>query len=115
MITESGGPLERLDTHHGLDGMGRWLVPKSSGLKANLGPAWDFQRRADLRNHDAGSARRPTPPETMMRFYNQCHPFYSGVDLHARTLSLCDIDMSARRGARESDWGTAQTPPSSDW
>ena len=24
-----------------------------------------------------------------MRFYNQQHRFYCGVDLHARTLSLC--------------------------
>src|SRR5262249_22880938 len=28
----------------------------------------------------------------MMRFYNQQHRFYCGVDLHARTLSLCVLD-----------------------
>src|SRR5262249_11924123 len=28
----------------------------------------------------------------MMRFYNQQHRFYCGVDLHARTLSLCIFD-----------------------
>jgi transposase len=28
----------------------------------------------------------------MMRFYNQQHRFYGGVDLHARTLSLCILD-----------------------
>jgi transposase len=28
----------------------------------------------------------------MMRFYNQQHRFYCGVDLHARTLSLCILD-----------------------
>jgi transposase len=28
----------------------------------------------------------------MMRFYNQPHRFYCGVDLHARTLSLCVLD-----------------------
>jgi transposase len=28
----------------------------------------------------------------MMRFYNQQHRFYCGVDLHARTLSLCLLD-----------------------
>ena len=27
-----------------------------------------------------------------MRFYNQQHRFYCGVDLHARTLSLCILD-----------------------
>ena len=27
-----------------------------------------------------------------MRFYNQQHRFYCGVDLHARTLSLCVLD-----------------------
>ena len=32
--------------------------------------------------------------EAMMRFYNQQHRFYCGVDLHARTLSLCVLDAS---------------------
>ena len=27
-----------------------------------------------------------------MRFYNQQHRFYCGVDLHARTLSVCVLD-----------------------
>jgi len=30
----------------------------------------------------------------MMRFYNQTHRFYCGVDLHARTISLCVLDAS---------------------
>jgi hypothetical protein len=30
----------------------------------------------------------------MMRFYNQQHRFYCGVDLHARTLSFCIRDAS---------------------
>src|SRR5262249_46022369 len=29
-----------------------------------------------------------------MRFYNQQHRFYCGVDLHARTLSLCIFDAA---------------------
>jgi transposase len=29
-----------------------------------------------------------------MRFYNQPHRFYCGVDLHARTLSLCILDAA---------------------
>src|SRR5262245_41480620 len=32
-------------------------------------------------------ATSPHSSETVMRFYNQQHRFYSGVDLHARTLS----------------------------
>ena len=27
-----------------------------------------------------------------MRFYNQAHRFYCGVDLHARTMYLCILD-----------------------
>jgi transposase len=30
----------------------------------------------------------------MMRFYNQTHRFYCGVDLHARTLYLCILDQA---------------------
>jgi transposase len=30
----------------------------------------------------------------MMRFYNQQHRFYCGVDLHARTLTLCILDAA---------------------
>ena len=29
-----------------------------------------------------------------MRFYNQQHPFYCGVDLHAKTLHLCVLDQA---------------------
>src|SRR5262249_15234716 len=29
---------------------------------------------------------------TMMRFYDQQHGFYAGVDLHARRLHLCVLD-----------------------
>ena len=29
-----------------------------------------------------------------MRFYNQLHRFYCGVDLHARTLSVCILDAT---------------------
>src|SRR5262245_56387706 len=40
------------------------------------------------------SYQQPVTPssETMMRFYTQQHRFYAGVDLHARTLSLCVLD-----------------------
>jgi transposase len=32
----------------------------------------------------------------MMRFYNQSHRFYCGVDLHARTMYLCILDQAGR-------------------
>jgi hypothetical protein len=32
----------------------------------------------------------------MMRFYNQPHRFYCGIDLHARTLSLCILDAGGQ-------------------
>src|SRR5207244_2479558 len=34
----------------------------------------------------------PVPREFAMRFYNQPHRFYCGVDLHARTMYLCILD-----------------------
>src|SRR5262245_18266311 len=37
-------------------------------------------------------SKQPRPSQTMMRFYTQQHRFYCGVDLHARTLSLCILD-----------------------
>jgi transposase len=36
------------------------------------------------------------PKETVMRFYNQAHEFYCGVDLHARTMYLCILDHAGR-------------------
>jgi len=33
-------------------------------------------------------APEPMPNQTVMRFYNQPHRFYCGVDLHARTMYL---------------------------
>src|SRR5438094_6667687 len=30
----------------------------------------------------------------LMRFYTQQHPFYCGIDLHARTMSLCILDQA---------------------
>src|SRR5262245_61544736 len=59
-----------------------------------------------LQNGYAGvtSNQRPLFSETMMRFYNQQHRFYCGVDLHARTLSLCVLDdQGAKRLERTID------------
>src|SRR5262249_26394644 len=33
------------------------------------------------------------PKESMMRFYDQPHRFYCGIDLHARSLHLCVLDQ----------------------
>ena len=35
-----------------------------------------------------------------MRFYNQQHRFYCGVDLHARTLAVCVLDADGQVVAR---------------
>ncbi len=29
-----------------------------------------------------------------MRFYNTQHPFYCGIDLHARTMYVCILDQA---------------------
>jgi hypothetical protein len=31
-----------------------------------------------------------------MRFYNQQHPFYCGVDLHAKTMHLCVLFLACQ-------------------
>ena len=38
----------------------------------------------------------PMPKETMMRFYQQQHRFYCGVDLHARSMYLCVLDPAGQ-------------------
>src|SRR5207302_2003644 len=51
-----------------------------------------------LRNGYTGvtSTQSPLSSETMMRFSHQQHRFACGVDLHARTLSLCVLDAPGR-------------------
>ena len=49
-----------------------------------------------LSNHDAGSGAHAHRKETMMRFYQQQHRFYCGVDLHARTMYLCILDQAGK-------------------
>ena len=31
-----------------------------------------------------------------MRFYQQQHPFYCGIDLHARTMHVCILDQAGQ-------------------
>jgi len=48
--------------------------------------------------HPCGMLRAAKPvshtEETSMRFYTKQHPFYCGIDLHARTMSLCILDQA---------------------
>src|SRR5688572_8940597 len=37
----------------------------------------------------------------MMRFYEEQHPFYCGVDLHARTMHVCVLDQQGQVLAHE--------------
>src|SRR3974390_3335632 len=48
------------------------------------------------RNSQPRCGLRPGPisKEDMMRFYQQQHRFYCGVDLHARTMYLCIVDQA---------------------
>ena len=46
--------------------------------------AWDFQEGRTFQPR-CGLRPPPIPPEYTMRFYNQQHQFYCGIDLHART------------------------------
>jgi hypothetical protein len=89
----------RSNTDHGLAWDGPGPVPRVSGLEAaKLRPKRGIFRKGVGRpaNHDAGSGSRTHPKETMMRFYNQPHRFYCGVDLHARTMYLCILDDQGR-------------------
>jgi hypothetical protein len=53
--------------------------------------------------------RDQAPPETQvlaMRFYDQHHRFYCGIDLHARTMHVCvrahDGDVATTKKRRKS-------------
>jgi transposase len=59
------------------------------GIAAEAGPRVEVE--GDVPHHDAGSGR-PVPTEAMMRFYNQPHRFYCGVDLHARSMYTHVLD-----------------------
>src|SRR5687767_11958166 len=36
------------------------------------------------------------PRRTTMRFYQQQHPFYCGIDLHAKTMHVCIVDQAGQ-------------------
>jgi hypothetical protein len=70
-----------------------WACPK--GIRAQSREAsalaWDFQEGVFPSNHDAGSSSQGHE-EIMMRYYNQPHQFYCGIDLHATSMYLCILD-----------------------
>src|SRR5438874_2501474 len=70
--------------------------PKSNGIAAEAGPSVAFSGACVPPRPRCGLKLRPNPSETMMRFYNQQHQFYAGVDLHARTISLHILDADGR-------------------
>ncbi len=41
-----------------------------------------------------------------MRFYNQRHQFYCGIDLHANFMHVCVVDHEGERATTGSDEGT---------
>src|SRR5262245_14907297 len=61
------------------------LEPGGSGLA----------RRSDVRvAHTAKRLHHLHPRRTTMRFYQRQHPFYCGVDLHAKTMHVCIVDQA---------------------
>src|SRR5262249_43021553 len=93
--------LQRLDTVHGLAGMGESL--SQMWYKGSRGSHLTSQ-------HSEGSGpTQPSQPMTMMRFYDTQHGFYAGVDLHARRLHLCVLDS---KGQVVKDANIAATPDS---
>src|SRR5262245_37053362 len=73
-----------MDTHHGLGGMGGSLSQVVQGIERPCEPS----------SQCLTGSNPAQPPESMMRFYTRQHGFYCGVDLHARTISLCVLDQA---------------------
>ena len=71
--------------------------PKGIRLKAEaLARRTRFREACIFPTTIRAQAPGPIPKETVMRFYNQPHAFYCGVDLHARTMYLCILDHGGR-------------------
>src|SRR5262249_19824281 len=87
--------LKLIDTYHGLDWDGPGPVPRVYGLDAaKLRPKRGiFRKERSLPTTMRAQAPGPIPKEIMMRFYNQSHSFYCGIDLHASTMYLCILDQ----------------------
>ena len=71
-----------------------------------LSHSWDFQEGRTFQPRCGLRAAHPT--ETMiMRYYTRNHPFYCGIDLHARTMHVCILDQD---GNAVVDQGIACNP-----
>src|SRR5262245_48611777 len=70
--------------------LSQWLTGSRG---CNLVSVRGILRQDVLADHDPGSG--PTQPkESMMRFYDQPHRFYGGIDLHARTMHVGVLDAA---------------------
>src|SRR5262249_44819309 len=88
------GQVQRLDNLHGLDWDGPGLSQEVNGLKVGALSQRGFLEGRSFRHDLAGSGPGPIPTEAMMRFYQQAHAFYCGIDLHARTMYLCILNQA---------------------
>src|SRR5262249_40577100 len=84
------GQLHPLDTHHGLEGMGRDLSQGFTGSGQALSQRGIFREACDFPTTMRAQAR-PTGQETMMRFYNQPHRFYYRADMEVNQKTASAI------------------------
>src|SRR6516162_7812845 len=90
------GPFQPLDTVHGLDGDGPEPVPRVNGIRgACPRPNVELSGRLFLPPRCGLRAAHPHGDQNM-RFYNQPHAAYCGVDRHARTMYLHILDDRGR-------------------
>ena len=54
------------------------------------------QREADLTRRFSAQAHSPKE-EHEMKFYNQHHEFYCGIDLHANSMHVCVVDHDGKK------------------
>src|SRR5262249_40797138 len=86
--------LQWMDNHHGLAGMGGSLSQLEGGIKLVACPSVVL-RGACTSPPRFGIRPPPHPEVAMMRFYTTQHPFYCGIDLHARTMRVCILDQQS--------------------
>src|SRR5260370_13632385 len=89
------GQLHPVDTYHGLRRDGWEPVPRVGDQGVTLVSTWNFREGRAFQPR-CGLRPPPVAQEFAMRFYNQQHRFYCGVDRHARTMYLCMLDHHGR-------------------
>jgi hypothetical protein len=84
--SRDAGPVNFIDWILIMASMG-WAGACLKGveIKASLVSAWDCQEGCAFQPR-CGLKPLTQPKESMMRLYDQPHPFYAGIDLHARTM-----------------------------